>query len=91
MIAWNEFSRARLRKIMRLAAQQTVDSKSLRRSLRTCLLRVHRYAHGPCLMYQNSDDYGLFFVLGETPHEKYGRIELNQGLFRIRMLYEPQN
>jgi hypothetical protein len=91
MIVLNDFSRDRLKKIMGLISRRHVDSKSLRRSLRTCLLRVHRYAHGPCLMYQNCDDYGLFFVLGEAPHKKYGRIELNQGLFRIHMLYEPQN
>jgi len=90
MIVHNDFSRDRLRKIMKHINKQGPEiATSLRRSLRTCLLRLHRNQPdgAVCLMYQGVQPLDLTFhmnllVVKDYPISwYYGRVSFRGDCF----------
>lgn len=95
MIVINDFSRDRLRKIMKHINKQRPEiATSLRRSLRLCLLRLHRnQPNGAvCRMYQGVQALDLafhmnLFVCKEYPISwYYGRVSFRGDRFMVEQL-----
>jgi hypothetical protein len=95
MIVHNDFSRDRLRKIMKHINKQRPDiATSLRRSLRACLLRLHRNQPDGaiCRMYQGVKPLDLAFVMNlfsvrEYPAAwYYGRVSFRGDCFVIEQI-----
>ena len=95
MIVHNDFSRDRLRKIMKYINKQRPEiATSLRRSLRICLLRLHRNQPDGaiCRMYQGTQPLDLAFhmnllVVKEYPISwYYGRVSFHGDRFMVEQL-----
>ena len=93
MLIFNDFSRDRLRKIMRhINAQGPEIATSLRRSLRICFLGLRSQAVGKrCELYQDVRGLDLFFKMTKSPYDywqenKFGRISFQGERFQLEIL-----